>query len=88
MIRKVDEPMDWVNSMVIVENPNKKLRICLDPRNLNTAIKREHNTPFGRYCYLRTPFGIKSAQEVYRKRISQLFEDIEGVETDTDDILL
>ena len=131
VIRKVDEPMDWVNSMVIVEKPNKKLRICLDPRNLNTAIKREHfqlptieeitsrmsgakifskldgnnsywqlkldpesqllttfNTPYGRYCYLRTPFGIKSAQEVYQKRISQLFEDIEGVETDIDDILI
>ena len=127
VIRKVDEPTDWVNSMVIVEKPNKKLRICLDPRNLNTAIKREHfqlptiaeitsrmsgakifskldgnnsywqlkldpesqllttfNTSYGRYCYLRTPFEIKSAQEVYQKRISQLFEDIEGVETDID----
>ncbi|MCG7876437.1 MAG: RNase H-like domain-containing protein [Candidatus Thiodiazotropha endolucinida] len=131
VIRAVDEPTDWVNSMVIVEKPNKKLRICLDPRNLNTAIKREHfqlptieeitsrmsgakvfskldgknsywqlkldcesqllttfNTPYGRYCYLRTPFGIKSAQEVYQKRISQLFEGLEGVETDIDDILI
>lgn len=42
VIRKVDEPTDWVSSMVIVEKPNKKLRICLDPRNLNKAIKREH----------------------------------------------
>ena len=42
VIRKVDEPTDWVNSMVIVEKPNKKLRICIDPRDLNTAIKREH----------------------------------------------
>ena len=38
----MDEPTDWVNSMVIVVKRNKRLRICLDPRNLSTAIKREH----------------------------------------------
>ena len=42
VIRKVGEPTDWVSSIVIVEKPNKTLRICLDPRNLNTAVKREH----------------------------------------------
>ncbi|VDI02664.1 Hypothetical predicted protein, partial [Mytilus galloprovincialis] len=40
VIRKVDEPTDWVNSLVVVEKPKTgKLRICLDPRNLNKAIK-------------------------------------------------
>ena len=33
------------------------------------------------------PFGIKSAQEVFQKRMSQSFGDLEGVETDVDDIL-
>ena len=42
VIRKVDEPTEWVNSMVVVEKPNGELRICLDPRNLNKAIKREY----------------------------------------------
>ncbi|CAC5406179.1 unnamed protein product [Mytilus coruscus] len=132
VIRKVDEPTDWVNSLVVVEKPKTgKLRICLDPRNLNKAIKREHfalptiedittrltgakylskldcnngywqlrmdkesqllttfNSPFGRYCFLRMPFGIKSAQEVFQKRVSQLFENFKGVETDIDDILV
>ena len=46
------------------------------------------NTPFGRYCYKRMPFGIKSAQEVFQKRMSQAFGDLEGVETDVDDILV
>ena len=46
------EHTDWVNSHVIVEkdtgnhhSPNhtikKKLRICLDPRDLNEALERE-----------------------------------------------
>ena len=38
--RKVEEPTDWVNSMAIVEKPNGSLRICLDPRHLNKAIKQ------------------------------------------------
>ena len=28
--------------VVVVEKPNRKLRVCLDPRPLNEAIKREH----------------------------------------------
>ena len=38
VIKKVEEPTDWVNSLVVVEKPkSKKLRICLDPRPLNKA---------------------------------------------------
>ena len=39
--KKQEEPTDLVNSMVIVETP-KKLRICIDPRDLNKSIKQEH----------------------------------------------
>jgi hypothetical protein len=43
VIRKVDEPTEWVSSLVVVEKPkSRKLRICLDPISLNQAIKREH----------------------------------------------
>jgi len=41
VITKVDEPTDWVSNIVIVEKPNEKLRICLDPRHLNKEIERE-----------------------------------------------
>ena len=129
VIRRVEEPTDWVNSMAVVEKADGSLRICLDPKHLNKAIKREHfqlptiedittrmanakwftkldanrgywqipldeesqllstfNTPFGRFCYQVIPFGIKSAQEVFQKRMSQHFSDLEGVKTDIDDI--
>ena len=36
-----DEATPWVNSIVIVDKPNKT-RICLDPKDLNRAIKRRH----------------------------------------------
>ena len=42
VIVKVYEPTDWVNSITIFEKKNGSLRICLDPRDLNKALKREH----------------------------------------------
>ena len=39
---KVDQPTDWVNNLVVVEKCNGSLRLCLDPKDLNKAIKREH----------------------------------------------
>ena len=42
VIQKMDEPTDWVNNLVIVEKKDGTLRLCLDPRELNKAIKREH----------------------------------------------
>ena len=42
VIEKIDEPTDCVSAMVIVEKGNGQLPICLDPRDLNSAIKRNH----------------------------------------------
>lgn len=44
--------------------------------------------PFGRFCFLRLPFGISSAPEHYQKRISRIVEGFEGVINNTDDILV
>ena len=132
IVAKVDEPTDWVNSIVIVGKPQlKSLRICIDPKSLNLAIKHEHyrtrtiddllhklkgakifskvdarsgywnvklskessyltafNTPFGRYRFLRLPFGLRSAQDVFQKRIDETFQDIPGIEIVADDILI
>jgi hypothetical protein len=38
----VQEATDWVNSLVVTEKKNGTLRLCIDPRNLNFAIKRHH----------------------------------------------
>lgn len=131
VIKKIDEPTAWVSSLVAVEKPNGKLRTCLDPRDLNKAVKREHfklstreeimaqfagakwfskldassgfwqmkleeessklctfNTPEGRYRFLRLPYGILSAPEVYHKRIHMIFQHIPGVETMMDDVIV
>ena len=42
IIKKVNEPTAWVNSMVVNEKRSGKLLICIDPRDLNKALRREH----------------------------------------------
>ena len=46
------------------------------------------NTPFGRYQYLRLPFGTSSAPEIYHRVIHTLFAHLEGVDTSMDDIIV
>lgn len=131
IISKVEGPTDWVNSMTVVRKPNGDLRLCLDPKDLNKAIKREYfplptldeitaklggskffstvdakqgfwqlklakdctdlltfNTAFGRYKFLRLPYGITSASEVFHKKMYEHFDDIEGVCLFVDDLLI
>ncbi|KAJ8381193.1 hypothetical protein SKAU_G00019710 [Synaphobranchus kaupii] len=43
VIKKTEEPTDWVNSMVCVSSKkNDKLRVCMDPKDLNANIRRKH----------------------------------------------
>ena len=42
VIAKVTTPTKWVNSLVAFEKAPGKLRICLDPQDLNNAILRPH----------------------------------------------
>ena len=42
VIQKVQEPSQWVNSMTIVEKKSEKLRICLNPHDLNKNVQRPH----------------------------------------------
>jgi hypothetical protein len=42
VIVPVDSPTDWISPVVIVRKPDKSVRICLDPKQLNKALKRNH----------------------------------------------
>ena len=131
IICKVTEPTDWVNSLVTVEKTDGSLRICLDPKDLNRAIKRPHypnktlddilpelsnakvfskldarsgywsiklserssyltvfNSPFGRYRFLRLPFGLNNANDLFQQKMDECLENLPGVRTIVDDIVV
>ena len=96
VIVKETDPTDWVNSMVTVVKPNK-IRICIDPRDLNQAIKREHY-PMQTIEEVvaempgATVFSVLDATsgywQVFQQQMSEIFEDIVGVKVIVDDILV
>ena len=131
IIAKVERPTDWVNSCVCVTKPNGSIRLCLDPKDLNKAIKRPHhvtptlddvlpklngakffsildarsgywniklneessylttfNTPHGRYRFLRLPFGLNCAQDIFQRMVDATFHDLPGVTGIADDIVV
>ena len=131
IITPVEEPTDWVSSLAYSRKANGKLRICLDPKDLNAAIKRDHyktptveeithklagsrkftkldgtssylciildyessllttfNTPWGRYRFIRLPFGLACSQDIFQRMIDQILEHCEGVIGIADDVVV
>ena len=129
VIKRVHEPTDWVSSLVYSRKANGKIRICLDPKDLNLAIKRPHyatrtldevthhlggarvfskldarsgywsvhldqpssllttfNNPFGRYRFLRLPFGLNLSQDVFQERMDHILEYCPGTIGIADDV--
>ena len=42
ILAPVEQPTPWISSMVVVPKKDGTLRICLDPKDLNKAVQREH----------------------------------------------
>ena len=40
MLVPVDVPTDWISSMIVATRRNGKIRLCIDPKPLNKALKR------------------------------------------------
>ena len=129
VISRVSKPTDWVSSLVYSRKSSGRLRICLDPKDLNRANKRPHyhnrtleeithklagatvlskldarhgywsvsldeessmkttfNSPFGRYRFLRLPFGLNSSQDVFQERMDLILEQCPGTISIADDV--
>ena len=42
VISPIQEPTDWVSSMIAAKKPDGNIRLCIDPHYLNLALKRSH----------------------------------------------
>jgi hypothetical protein len=43
VISKIEEPTEWVSSMVAAKKKSGEIRICIDPRDLNKVLQRPHH---------------------------------------------
>ena len=81
---------------IVTRMPNAKVFSIIDSSSGFWQIQLDHvssllytfNTPFGRYRFKRLLFGLCSASEVFQKQMSEMFEDIDGVECIVDDVLV
>ena len=122
VLEPVIEPTRWVSQMAVVRKSNGRLRLCIDPQALNSALLREHFrlptlddvlpelanakifskvdvkeaywhvkldkassllttmiTPFGRFRWLRLPFGLKVSSEIFQRNLHEAIGDLNGV---------
>lgn len=42
ILTRVDVPTEWISASVVIKKRNGKIRICVDPKPLNKALKRNH----------------------------------------------
>ena len=42
VISPIQEPTDWISSMIAAKKPDGNIRLCIDPHYLNLALKRSH----------------------------------------------
>ena len=61
------------------------LQIQLDQESSKLAT---FQTPWGRYRYLRMPFGISPAPECFQRKLDQNLEGLKGIYKVADDILI
>ena len=81
---------------VVSRMPNAEIFSVLDARSGFWQVELDHesaklctfNTPFGRYMFKRLPFGLSSAQDAFQDIVSEMFENIEGVEMVVGDMLI
>ena len=124
VIVKQREATAWLNSMVTLQKGDK-IRICIDPTDVNKVIMREHhptvtvevaaqignakrftkldarhsywhielddessklctmNTVFGRYRFLRLPFGLRSSGDIMQRAMENILDCVKVIVDDT-----
>ena len=58
------------------------------PLTRSSSLLTTFQTHIGRFKFKRLPFGLNSANEVFQKRVSQVFGGIKGVKVMYDDVLI
>ena len=57
-------------------------------QSLSSSSSSLCNSPFGRYRFLRLPFGLICAQDIFQRKVDETFGDLPGVTGIADDIVV
>ena len=131
VIIEVNHYTEWINSIVPVQKPDGRIRLCIDTRNLNMAIKRNpyymrtlddilpqlskaktistgdatpeyrhvpldltssllmtSSTPYGKFRWLKLPFGLKIASDIFQERLDKVLALVPNTIRIADDIVI
>ena len=131
VIIEVNHYTEWVNSIVPVQKPDGRIRLGIDMRNLNMAIKRNpyymrtlddtlpqlskaktismgdatsgywhipldltssfpttFKTPYGKFRWLKLPFGLKIASDIFQDRLDRVLALVPSTIGIADDIII
>ena len=84
-IEEVSTRLKNARFFTVLDAKNGFWQISLDDRS---SMLPCFNTPFGRYRWMRMPFGINSAPEVWQRTMNQLVERLKGTEVIHYDFLI
>ena len=56
--------------------------------DLESSYLTTFSSPFGRWRFLRLPFGIKSSQDIFQQKMDSIFESLTDVTSIVDDLLV
>lgn len=56
--------------------------------DFESSLLTTFGTPFGRYRWLRLPFGLKVSSEIFQKRLVQAMEGLEDVQCIAEDVII
>jgi len=131
IIAPVTGPSAWISALLVTTKANGDIRICIDPTNLNKALRRDHypmpviddvlpslskakvfsivdarhafwhllldeessalttfETHLGKFRWLRLPYGVSPAPELFQRRMHETLAGLRGVACIADDILV
>ena len=131
VIEPAEEATPWVSQLVVAKKKSGAIRVCIDPRELNRALVREHytlpiledtlhemrdakmftkadlssgywhiqlddessnlttfQTKFGRYRWLRLPFGLNVSAEIFQRKLLEALQGLPGIVCIADDVVI
>lgn len=88
MLPTIDDILHKLSGSTVFTKLDASAGFWQIPLDRNSAKYTTFITPFGRYCFLRLPFGITSAPEIFQRKMEEILKDLSGVHVIMDDILI